>query len=204
MSTPDINRWNERFDTADFIFGKEPNAFLVSKEHLLRPGARALALADGEGRNGVWLAEKGLEVLSVDASSVAQEKARALAAERGVRVGFEMADLDTWDMGHERFDLVVAIFIQFSPPHLRERLFERMKAALVPGGLLLLEGYRPEQLRYRTGGPPTAENMYTTDLLRRSFGDLKILELVERDVEIYEGSGHGGMSALIDLVAQKP
>ena len=79
-----------------------------------------------------------------------------------------------------------------------------MKAALVPGGLLLLEGYRPEQLRYRTGGPPCAENMYTADLLQRAFADFKILELVERDVEIHEGAGHGGMSALIDLVAQKP
>jgi SAM-dependent methyltransferase len=204
MNPSDIERWNERFNTPDFLFGKAPNAFLASKEHMLRPGARALVLADGEGRNGVWLAEQGLEVLSVDASSVAQEKARALAAERGVHVSFEQADLATWEMGHERFDLVAAIFIQFAPPPLRDRLFECLKAALVPGGLLLLEGYRPEQLRYRTGGPPCAENMYTADLLQRAFADFKILELVERDVEIHEGAGHGGMSALIDLVAQKP
>ena len=135
MNPSDIERWNERFNTPDFLFGKAPNAFLASKEHMLRPGARALVLADGEGRNGVWLAEQGLEVLSVDASSVAQEKARALAAERGVHVSFEQADLATWEMGHERFDLVAAIFIQ---------------CKCSPLGLCLSEG----TVRWRVGRAP--------------------------------------------------
>ncbi|MDC0668671.1 SAM-dependent methyltransferase [Nannocystis radixulma] len=199
-----IQRWNERFKDSQYVFGKAPNAFLASKAHLLRPGARALVLADGEGRNGVWLAEQGLDVLSVDASSTAQDKARALAAERGAHVRFAQADLTAWDMGQECFDLVVAIFIQFAPPPLREQLLARMQAALAPGGLLLIEGYRPEQLGYRTGGPPVPEYMYTADLLRRVFAGLTIVELVERDVELDEGHGHRGMSALIDLVARKP
>jgi cyclopropane fatty-acyl-phospholipid synthase-like methyltransferase len=200
----EIDRWNHRYGSPEYIFGTAPNAFLASKASLLRPGMRALVLADGEGRNGVWLAQQGLDVLSVDASPAAQDKARALAAERGVQLRLEIVDLVGWDMGDARFDLVVAIFIQFVPAPLRERLLARMQAALAPGGLLLLEGYRPEQLRHRTGGPPAPEYMYTAGLLREAFAGLTIDELVERDVEIHEGSGHDGMSALIDLVARKP
>lgn len=198
------DRWNERFKDPDYVFGTAPNAFLAGQAHLLRPGMRALVLADGEGRNGVWLAQQGLDVLSVDVSASAQDKARALAAERGAHLRFEQADLAAWDMGRGRFDLVAAIFIQFAPPPLRDRLLAGMHAALAPGGLLLLEGYRPAQLEYRTGGPPGPEYMYTPDLLRRAFAGLTIVELVERDAELDEGRGHRGMSALIDLVARKP
>jgi SAM-dependent methyltransferase len=198
------DRWNERFNSPGYVFGTAPNAFLAAQAHLLRPGARALVLADGEGRNGVWLAEQGLDVLSVDVSSAAQDKARALAAGRGVQLRYEQADLSAWDMGRARFDLVVAIFIQFAPAPLRDLLLARMQAALAPGGLLLLEGYRPEQLGYRTGGPPAPEYMYTADLLRGAFAGLTIVELVERDVLLDEGSAHRGMSALIDLVARRP
>jgi SAM-dependent methyltransferase len=205
MTPPENHRWNERFlNHPGYVFGKQPNAFLAGKVDLLRPGARALVLADGEGRNGAWLAAQGLDVLSVDVSSAAQDKARALAAELGVRVRFEQADLATWDMGRAQYDLVAAIFIQFAPAPLRDRLLAGMAAALAPGGLLLLEGYRPEQLQNRTGGPPAPEYMYTPDLLRRAFAELEILELVERDVMLAEGVAHVGMSAVIDLVARKP
>lgn len=198
------DRWNERFDSPDYVFGKAPNAFLAAQAHRLRPGARALVLADGEGRNGVWLAEQGLDVLSVDVSPAAQVKARALAAERGVPLRCEQVDLAAWDMGRARFDLVAAIFIQFAPAPLRDLLLARMQAALTPGGLLLLEGYRPEQLAHRTGGPPGPEYMYTADLLRAAFAELTILELAERDVVLAEGAAHRGMSAVIDLVARRP
>lgn len=198
------DRWNERYSAPGYLFGTDPNAFLAAQAHRLRPGMRALVLADGEGRNGVWLAERGLDVLSVDVSPAAQDKARALAAARGVQLRFAQADLATWDMGRADFDLVAAIFIQFAPPPLRDLLLARMQAALAPGGLLLLEGYRPEQLAYRTGGPPAPEYMYTADLLRGAFAELTVLELVERDVVLDEGSAHRGMSALIDLVAQRP
>ncbi len=204
MTTPENHRWNERFKQPEYVFGRQPNAFLASQAHRLRPGARALVLADGEGRNGVWLAAQGLDVLSVDVSSAAQDKARALAAEHGVLVRFEQVDLAAWDMGHARFDLVVAIFIQFAPAPLRDRLLAEIQAALAPGGLVLLEGYRPEQLSNRTGGPPAPEYMYTAELLRGAFAELTILELVERDVDLHEGSAHVGMSALIDLVARRP
>jgi SAM-dependent methyltransferase len=203
MSMNPKSPWDARYAGDDYLFGQAPNAFLAGQAARLAPGRSALAVADGEGRNGAWLAEQGLEVLSVDSSSVAQEKARRLAASRGVELRTELADLETWSFPESRFDVIAAIFIQFAGPSLRTRLFEAIKRALKPGGLLLLEGYRPEQLEYRTGGPPIAENLYTEPMLREAFGDLDIIELVSRDAEIREGAAHSGMSALIDLVARK-
>jgi cyclopropane fatty-acyl-phospholipid synthase-like methyltransferase len=196
-------RWNERFSGEEYLFGTAPNAFLSAQAHRLHRGQTVLSLADGEGRNGVFLAERGLDVLSVDFSPVALEKAQRLARQRGVRLRTELADLLAWDWSRRRFDAVVAIFIQFATPAERSRLFAHIKEALAPGGLLLLQGYRPEQLQYGTGGPPDAENMYTAQLLREMFGDLEILHLAEHDDVILEGAGHAGMSALVDLVARK-
>jgi len=195
--------WDERYAGEDYLFGTEPNVFLLSQRHLLKPGMSCLAVADGEGRNGVWLAQQGLRVLSVEASAVALEKAKALARQRGVRIDFERADLARWQWGENRFDAVAAIFIQFAPPALREQMFAGIKRCLKPGGLLILQGYTPRQLEYKTGGPPLAENMYTETLLRNAFGEMEILHLREHDDHIGEGSGHRGMSALIDLVARK-
>jgi len=176
---------------------------LVSQRSLLKPGMICLAVADGEGRNGVWLAEQGLQVLSVDSSSVALDKAKKLAAERGVTVQFEQADLMQWSWGENRFDVVVAIFIQFAPPGMREQMFDHIKRCLKPGGLLLLQGYTPRQLEYRTGGPSQAENLYTESLLREAFTGMDMLHFSEHDDIIREGAGHSGMSALIDVVAKK-
>ena len=199
-----MNRWNERYAGADFLFGTAPNAFLRAEQRRLPARGSALALADGEGRNGVWLAEQGLDVLAVDASEVGLGKSRRLAAERGVSLTWELADLASWDFGHERFDVIAAIFFQFADPVLRARIFEGIRAALKPGGVLLLEGYRPEQLEYRTGGPSELAHLYTEPMLREAFADLQIEHLASYDAELDEGAGHRGMSALIDLVARKP
>ena len=195
--------WDERYAGEDYHFGTEPNAFLVSQKHLLKAGMSCLAVADGEGRNGVWLAEQGLDVLSVDSSSVALGKATRLAQQRGVRMRFEQADLAAWSWGDGCFDVVAAIFIQFAPPGLREQMFAHIKRCLKPGGLLLLQGYTPRQLDYKTGGPSQTENLYTEAMLRKIFADMEILHLREHDDIISEGEGHSGMSALIDLVARK-
>lgn len=195
--------WDERYAGEAYHFGTEPSAFLVAQHDKLKPGMRCLAVADGEGRNGVWLAEQGLQVLSVDSSGVAVAKARALAVRRGVEMQVEQADLMQWDWPEGDFDVVVAIFIQFATPALRIRMFERLKHCLKPGGLLLLQGYTPRQLEYRTGGPSQVENLYTAALLREAFADMEILHLREHDSEIFEGAGHCGRSALIDLVARK-
>jgi len=202
-SNPQLEQWNKRFAGEEYFFGTEPNAFLASQRHLLRPGQKALAVADGEGRNGVWLARQGLQVHAVDFSPVAVQKAQRLAARYGVKTTVECADLTTWNWGPPRFDLVVAIFIQFVGPPARDEIFRHMKGVLLPGGLILLEGYRPKQLEYKTGGPPQVENLYTTELLRKAFSDMEIRQLAEYDAVLTEGNHHTGMSALIDLVAQK-
>jgi 2-polyprenyl-3-methyl-5-hydroxy-6-metoxy-1,4-benzoquinol methylase len=195
--------WNERYAGEEFFYGSEPNAFLVSQQALLKPGMRCLAVADGEGRNGVWLAQQGLEVLSVDGSHVAQAKAKKLAHERGVAMLFEQVDLLQWDWGADDFDVVVAIFIQFVTSPGREQMFAAIKRCLKPGGLLLLQGYTPRQLEYKTGGPSQAGNLYTETMLAEAFADMEILQLHEHDSVIREGVGHSGKSALIDLAARK-
>ena len=201
---PEHERWETRFGAPGYLFGKEPNAFLKSQAHRLRKGATALSVADGEGRNGVFLAEQGLDVLSVDFSPAAQEKARKLAAERGVPLRTELSDLSRRTFERDAYDVVAAIMIQFAPSPVRERVFAGAKEALRRGGIIIVQGYRPEQLQYKTGGPPDAENMYTEPMLREIFSDMRILHLRAHDDVIAEGAGHSGMSALIDLVAEKP
>ena len=153
----EFENWQQRYSVADYVFGEEPNAFLFSKRDLLPKGARVLAVADGEGRNGVWLAEQGLDVLSLDFSPVAQDKAKALAAKRNARLNFEIADVHEWAHPEQAYDVVVEIFTQFSSPAQRARKWAGMKRTLKPGGLLLIEGYTPKQLDYGTGGPKARE-----------------------------------------------
>lgn len=199
----ELERWEARFRTPDYVFGEEPNAFLKSHAHLLRKGQTALSVADGEGRNGVWLAEQGLDVVAVDFSESALAKARALAGRRGVKLRTELADIFTWTWPQTAFDVVVAIFTQVAFPAQRAEFFSNLKGALRSGGLLLLQGYRVEQLTYRTGGPPEPERLYTRALIEQAFGDFSALEIREHDSVINEGTAHVGMSALIDVVGRK-
>ncbi len=195
--------WNDRYAGDDYLFGTEPAAFLTRAAGWLRPGGTALSIADGEGRNSVWLAGQGLRVTAFEPSPNAVAKARRLAAGRGVAVDFHLADLDGWDWSRT-FDVIAGIFIQFAGPAERSRLFARIDRALVPGGLLLLHGYAPRQVGYGTGGPPVEENMYTLDLLRNAFPGYEVLRAEDFDTEVAEGRGHSGHSALIDFVALKP
>jgi SAM-dependent methyltransferase len=196
-------RWETRFRAQDYVFGKEPNAFLKSQAHRLPAKGTALSVADGEGRNGVWLAERGLDVLAIDFSATALGKARALAEERGVRLRTEVADVTAWHWPVNAFDVIAVVFVQVVFPAERTKFFTMLKQALKPGGLLLLQGYRPEQLNFRTGGPPEAERMYTRAILQAAFGDLSELDIREHDSVLNEGTAHVGMSALIDLVGKK-
>ncbi len=202
---PGVAVWDRRFAATDeFIFGTEPNRFLLSQAHRFVPGMKVLAVADGEGRNGVWLSQQGLDVVSVDGSRTALAKASSLAAQRSVRLETVCADLVSWDWGIEMYDAIVGIFIQFAGPHLRPTLFQRAHRSLRPGGLFLLEGYTPRQLDYRTGGPSNIEHLYTEAQLRAELVDFQIDSLTCYDTVLNEGSGHCGMSALVDVVAHKP
>jgi len=200
----EYERWETRFAGADYAFGKEPNYFLASCKAMLPRSGTALAVADGEGRNGVWLAEQGLDVLSIDFSPSAQKKAKALAAERQVAVIFARADVHAWDYPEAAFDVVVEIFTQFSSPRDRERKWAGMRRALKPGGLLIIQGYTPRQLAYGTGGPKEEENLYARTMLEEAFTGFTDMRIVEEEREIWEGTSHGGMSAVISLTARKP
>lgn len=196
--------WDRRFSADGFLFGTAPNRWLADHADAWSPGQRVLCVADGEGRNSVWLAQRGLRVDAFDVSAVGVAKARSFAAEAGVDVRFDVADVDGYAWPVDAFDGIAAIFIQFADPALRERLFARMVASLRPGGVLVLQGYTPKQLDYRTGGPGVAAHLYTEALLREAFAALDILELREYEDELEEGTGHCGRSALIGLVARKP
>jgi SAM-dependent methyltransferase len=198
-----LDRWNTRFAAEGYLFGKEPNAFLASQRERLKPGMRALCVADGEGRNSVWLARRGLKVTAFDFSPVGVAKARALAREAAVAVDHRESDIYRWDWSQAQYDAVVAIFIQFAAPVERARIFAGLRQALAPGGLLVMQGYHPGQIAYGTGGPSQAENLYSEELLRESFADLEIQHLACHDDSVDEGPGHRGMSALIDLVARR-
>ncbi len=195
-------RWEAQFRAPGYAFGKSPNAFLQAQAHRLRAGGKALSVADGEGRNGVWLAEQGLDVLTIDFSATALGKARALARERGVRISTEVADINRWRWPKEAYDVIAAIFIHLGAAEQTE-FFRNLDAALKPGGLLLMQNYRPEQLNYSTGGPPDAERTYTRAILQAAFGDFSQLDIREHDSVLNEGTAHVGMSALIDLVGKK-
>jgi cyclopropane fatty-acyl-phospholipid synthase-like methyltransferase len=197
--------WNKRFDTPDYIFGKAPNEYLQTQaERYLKKGNTVLCVADGEGRNSVWLAKQGMQVDAFDLSEVALKKAIALAKEVEAQVHFTLASCDTWDWRPNQYDAVVGIFIQFADPVMRTRLFAQMASTLRPGGLLIIQGYTPKQLEFKTGGPSILEHLYTEDMIRTLIGDLEPIDLCLYEKELSEGPKHTGMSALLGLVARKP
>jgi SAM-dependent methyltransferase len=202
--TAEFDRWQARYATPDYIFGSEPNEFLARCQRLLPRTGKVLAVADGEGRNGVWLAKQGLDVTSIDFSPIAQEKARALAKDNRVAVTFIQADVHAWIYPAETFDVVAEIFTQFSTPAERAPKWAGMRRALKRGGLLIVQGYTPKQLDYGTGGPKQVENLYTRAMLEHAFGDLDDVQILEEERELHEGAAHSGMSAVIGLTARKP
>jgi len=197
------NTWNQRFACPEYLFGTAPNEWLREHAALWRPGVRVLCVADGEGRNSVWLAGRGLAVDAFDIAEIGVAKARRLAAAQAVAVNFAVLDADAGPWPPQVYDGVAAIFVQFADPMMRERLFANIVRTLKPGGTLILQGYTPKQLEYRTGGPPLASHLYTESLLRSAFGAMQILELREYDAEIAEGTGHKGRSALVGMVARR-
>jgi cyclopropane fatty-acyl-phospholipid synthase-like methyltransferase len=207
MSTPtQAQFWDQRYAEPGFSFGDAPNVFLAGQKHRLKPGLRALVPGDGEGRNGVWLAEQGLDVVTVDASIKGVEKAQALAAERGVTIEAQQADLTAWDWPRGAFDVVVSIYLHF-PAAVRPEMHRRMAEALKPGGLVLLEGYTPRQLAHRAagsvGGPPDATMLFDPETLRQEFAGLEIIELQEIEADLAEGKRHTGRSAVVRLIARR-
>jgi 2-polyprenyl-3-methyl-5-hydroxy-6-metoxy-1,4-benzoquinol methylase len=195
--------WNRRDAGDDFLFGTEPNAWLCEHASRLPRGGLILSVADGEGRNSVWLAQQGFQVDAFDIAHRAVEKAQSFAQRQGVSVNFAVADVDGFAWPEAAYDGVAAIFVQFADPDMRARLFERIVRSLKPGGVLVLQGYTPKQLDYRTGGPPILSHLYTRELLESAFSGLSVIELREYEADVREGQGHSGRSALIGLVARR-
>ncbi len=196
--------WNERFDKEEFIFGKEPNEYLVEKANqYLKPVSKVLCIADGEGRNGVWLAKQGMQVIGFDASDIALAKAKQFAKDNQVEVEYSFSDTDSFAWQANTYDAVIGIFIQFADPAMRERIFKQTYEALKLGGIFILQGYTPKQLQYKTGGPSLIEHLYTEELIRDLAKEFQVLELVSYEKELSEGPRHTGMSAILGLVAKK-
>jgi SAM-dependent methyltransferase len=196
-------KWDAHFSRPDYLYGTAPNAWLESQRTLFAPGQTALAVADGEGRNSVWLARQGLAVDAFDISPVGVAKARELARAAGVAVQFHVSDCDAWPWAPQSYDHVAAIFVQFADPPLRQRLFANMARALKPGGHLILQGFTPKQIEYNPNGPGLIDHLYTEALLRSSFAALDIIDLQSYDAVINEGRQPPGPSALIGMVARR-
>lgn len=202
--------WNNRYQDSGeaYLFGTEPNRFLASKAALFKARQKALSLGDGEGRNSVWLAKRGLDVTAVEISPLAIDKARKLATQHGVDIQLIQTDmlLHDWNAAalNNTFDWVIGIFIQFVGAQDRKTQFETMKALTAHGGRILLHGYTPQQLEYRTGGPSSIENLYTMQILQDAFFDWEIEEMIEYEDILSEGTAHCGRSTLISMIARKP
>lgn len=194
--------WDERYAGNVFAYGTRPNDFLRDNVRFLPANGRVLCLAEGEGRNGVFLARQGFEVVAVDSSAVGLQKAQQLAAENNVQITTIVADLAQFDIAENSFDGVISIFCHLPPP-VRSRLHRQAVAGLKPGGTLILEGYTPDQLSYGTGGPPVKELMLTLDILQKDFADLKHLHKTETTREILEGNLHTGTGAVVQFIARK-
>jgi SAM-dependent methyltransferase len=194
--------WDERYATPEYVYGTEPNDFLVSVATQI-PRGPVLSIADGEGRNGVFLATLGHDVTSVDASAVGLAKARQLAATRGVHLTTRVVDLADYVIEPGAWAGIVSIFVHLPPP-LRRRVHAQVVRGLAPGGVFILEAYAPDQLRHGTGGPSNPELMPTLDALRAELEGLELAHAAALERDVQEGQFHRGRSAVVQVVARQP
>ncbi len=198
--------WDQRYGAGHYAYGVEPNAFLAAQRHRLKPGMRALVPGDGEGRNGVWLAAQGLDVDTLDLSAHGVAKAKRLAAERGVSINAIQADALQWNWPEAAYDLVALIFLHLVEPQ-RRALHERALAALKPGGLIVLEAFRPEQIERQAagarGGPRDAALLYPLEAVRDDFASAEVLLLEAAEAPMEEGVLHVGLSAVVRALVRR-
>lgn len=199
MSTRDF--WNEKFANAEYAYGTEPNEFLAASVAKLKPGA-ALSLAEGEGRNAVWLAQQGFTVSSIEQSEKGVAKTLRLALQRGVIVMAERGELETFHIQPNSWDLIVSIYAH-TPQELRRKLHRQVVAGLKPGGVFVLEAYTPAQIPNNTGGPKDASLMPTAELLRSELNGLVFDHIAEVERDVVEGSLHTGTAHVVQVVAHR-
>ncbi|HTR12022.1 MAG TPA: class I SAM-dependent methyltransferase [Roseiarcus sp.] len=198
--------WDERYGGEHYAYGLEPNRFLEAQAHRLKPGMKAVVPGDGEGRNGVFLASLGLDVDTLDLSEQGVAKARRFAVERGVSLNALRVDALAWEWPEEIYDLVALIFLHLIEPH-RKAVHAKAIRALKPGGLLVLEAFRPEQIERHAagtrGGPRDAALLYSLDAIRRDFEEEEILMLDAAEAEMSEGPLQAGMSAVVRALIRR-
>jgi len=192
--------WNERYSTSGYLYGTEPNSFLAEHSDLLR--GPVLSLSEGEGRNAVFLAARGLEVLGVDISKVALEKAHQLAKSRGVEIKTLVTDLATFEPEVNHYGAVISISAHL-PSAVRNRLYPLIERSLRPNGIMLLESYSENQLLRDTGGPKDRDMLMTVAKIRREFPDLEPILLREVERYVSEGEGHTGMASVVQFIGRK-
>jgi len=192
--------WNKRYASDDYLYGTEPNSFLAEQYRLLR--GPVLSLSEGEGRNAVFLASQGLEVVCVDISAVALEKAKKLAKSRGVKIITMVCDLETFEPEENHYGSVVSISAHL-PGRVRTRLYPLVERSLRPGGTIILEAYSEKQLSRDTGGPRDLDMLMTVDKLSREFPNCSPLVLREIEREVSEGEGHTGIASVVQFIARK-
>lgn len=195
--------WDERYSSDDYLYGREPNGFLESMTSTILEGGRVLCLADGEGRNGVFLSQRGFDVTTIDQSQRGVDKARRFAVKSGVELDARVGDLSSADLGEGQWDAIVSIFAHM-PPDIRADLHARAVQALKPGGLFVLEAYTPSQVGRGTGGPPVPELTMTLDGLRFELDGLIEEHGVELVRRVVEGDGHTGDGAVVQYVGRRP
>lgn len=195
---PPVDPWDLRYDTDEYVYGLEPNDFLRSVAHRI-PAGPVLCLAEGEGRNAVFLAGRGHPVLALDRSGVGLGKAERLARSRGVDLETRVVDLGAWPGEARAFGAVVAIFAHL-PREIRRDVHGKAVRSLRPGGVLILEAYTPEQLGLGTGGPRTPELLMSLDELRDELAGLHLEIAREVRRPIFEGRLHRGPSAVVQVL----
>ena len=193
--------WDKKYSTDEYVYGKEPNEFLREMSGRLKKG-RVLCLAEGEGRNAVWLARQGFSVTAVDASKVGLAKAARLADEFDVTIETVTADLAEYTIEDGAWDSIISIFCHLHPD-LRTPLHRAVVAGLRQGGTFLLEAYTPKQLEYQTGGPPSAEYMMELATLEDELDGLEFIHGKELVRDVVEGNKHTGQGSVVQVLAQK-
>jgi SAM-dependent methyltransferase len=194
--------WDERYNTDEFVYGTEPNTFLVEAAETI-PKGPVLCLAEGEGRNAVYLAGLGYEVVAVDASEIGMDKAQVLATDREVDITTVVADLNEYEIEPASWDGIVSIFCHL-PSAKRPALYKKIMQGLKPGGILVLEAFTPAQLERGTGGPKDADRLLTLAELKDAFKKLDFKHAAELERAIDEGSLHQGVCSVVQLVARRP
>jgi hypothetical protein len=195
--------WEQRYAGTGQLFGIAPSALLLAEQARLQPGQTVLAVADGEGRNGVWLAEQGLQVTSVDISVTAQQRATALAKSRDVHINTLCVNLLNWSWPVAQFDVITCIFLHLPAPLLRQ-IHGAIWQAIKPGGLLLIEGFHVDQIKRDSGGPSDPSILHSETRLQSDFPDAEILRLEPVTTRVEVNGQYQGDGAAIHFVARRP